>query len=87
MVVYRNIDKELIDEALHGIADAATAIGEAIKRFNRVVIDGVGDGIPYLIWQGGRRFRSIQSGRIQQYLLFSALMLLAVGTFFILQLF
>lgn len=87
VVVYRNIDKELIDEALHGIADAATAIGEAIKRFNRVVIDGVGDGIPYLIWQGGRRFRSIQSGRIQQYLLFSALMLLAVGTFFILQLF
>lgn len=87
VVVYRSIDKEMIDEALHGMADAAIAIGEAIKRFNRVVIDGVGDGIPSLIWQGGRRFRSIQSGRVQQYLLFSALMLLALGTFFILQLF
>lgn len=86
-IAYVAIDKETIDEFLHGIGDVFVAIGEACKRFNRVVIDGVGDGIPMMIWQGGRWFRNLQSGRIQQYLLFSALMMLAIGTFFVLQLF
>ncbi|NDJ84552.1 MAG: hypothetical protein GYB66_01570 [Chloroflexi bacterium] len=86
-VAYLAIDKETIDETLHSIADAFVFVGETFKRFNRVVIDGVGDGIPMLLWGTGRWFRNLQSGRIQQYLLFSALMLLAIGTFFLLQLF
>ena len=86
-IAYVAIDKETIDEMLHSIADLFIWIGEACKRFNRVVIDGVGDGIPMMIWQGGNWFRNLQSGRIQQYLLFSAFMLLAIGTFFVLQLF
>ncbi len=86
-VAYQSIDKELIDETLHAIADFFIGIGETFKRFNRVVIDGVGDGIPTMIWAGGKWIRNLQSGRLQQYLLFSALMLLAIGTFLILQLF
>jgi len=86
-IAYVAIDKETIDEFLHGVGDFFVGIGEVCKRFNRVVIDGVGDGIPMMIWQGGRYFRNLQSGRIQQYLLFSALMMLAIGTFFVLQLF
>jgi hypothetical protein len=50
-----------------------------------VVIDGVGDGIPILIGKAGAWFRQVQSGRVQQYLIFVAIMLLALGLFFILQ--
>lgn len=82
---YRAIDKDTIDGILETIAVTFNNLGEAIKRFNRVVIDGVGDGIPELIVQGGRWFRNIQSGRVQQYLLFTAVMLLALGLFFVLR--
>lgn len=86
-VSYLSIDKETIDETLHGIADFFVWVGEAVKRFNRVVIDGVGDGIPRLLYEAGQWFRNLQSGRIQQYMLFTALMLLALGTFLVLQVF
>ncbi|MCI0710257.1 MAG: NADH-quinone oxidoreductase subunit L [Chloroflexi bacterium] len=84
-VVAIGIDKETIDGLLEGIGEVATFIGETFKRFNRVFIDGVGDGIPMLIGLGGNRFRNIQSGRIQQYLLFTALFLIAIGAFFVAQ--
>lgn len=84
-VVYIGIDKETIDGILEGIGEAAIFMGETVKRFNRVFIDGVGDGIPMLIGRGGNSFRNIQSGRIQQYLLFTALFLIAIGAFFVAQ--
>lgn len=84
-VVDEGIDRETIDGTLEMIGEMTIGLGETIKAFNRTFIDGVGDGIPMLIGKGGSWFRNIQSGRIQQYLLFTALMLLAIGTFFILQ--
>ncbi|MBZ0310198.1 MAG: hypothetical protein K8I82_29330, partial [Anaerolineae bacterium] len=80
VVTYRWIDKETIDELLVMIADGAVWIGEAVKRFNYVVIDGVGDGIPRLIGEFGGWFRNIQSGRVQQYMLFVAAAALLLGT-------
>lgn len=82
---YRKVDKETIDGILETIAVGFNNIGEAIKRFNHVIIDGVGDGIPQLIGLSGRWFRNLQSGRVQQYLLFTAVMLLAIGLFFVLR--
>jgi NADH-quinone oxidoreductase subunit L len=82
---YLAIDKETIDGTLETIADTTIFIGETLKNFNKTFIDGVGDGIPILIGKFGAWFRNVQSGRIQQYLLFSALLLLAIGTFFVLQ--
>lgn len=80
VVTYRWIDKETIDELLFMFADGAVWIGEAIKRLNYVVIDGVGDGIPRLIGMFGGWFRNIQSGRVQQYMLFVAAAALMLGT-------
>ncbi|MBI5931361.1 MAG: NADH-quinone oxidoreductase subunit L [Chloroflexi bacterium] len=82
---YQAIDKDTIDGILETIAVIFNNLGEGIKRFNHVIIDGVGDGIPQLIGLGGRWFRNIQSGRVQQYLLFTAVMLLAIGLFFVLR--
>ncbi len=84
-IVINGIDRDTIDEILHMIGDAFTWLGEAFKRFNTVVIDGVGDGIPLAIGRFARWFRHGQTGRIQQYLLFVTLALLALGTLFIIQ--
>ncbi len=79
-VTYRMIDKETLDSLLTEIANTANNIGELIKRFNYVVIDGVGDGIPQLIGQFGSWFRNVQSGRVQQYMLFVAAAALVLGS-------
>jgi NADH-quinone oxidoreductase subunit L len=83
--VYKETDKETIDGLLESTASGAEWLGEAIKRFNYVVIDGIGDGIPQLIGVFGRWFRSVQSGYVQQYMLFIAVALLAMGALLVLQ--
>jgi len=73
------LDKGIIDGILHSIATAATFIGNLFREFNRVVIDGVGDGIPAAIVDAARSLRSMQSGHIQQYLLYVLVASLWVG--------
>lgn len=73
------LDRGVIDGVLHAIAGAAAFVGELFKRFNRVVIDGVGDGIPQGIGLFGRWFRGLQSGRIQEYMLMVIIAALAIG--------
>jgi NADH-quinone oxidoreductase subunit L len=82
---YEEVDKKTIDELLTSIGQSAVTVGEAVKRFNYVVIDGVGDGIPLAITAFSRWFRNIQSGRAQQYMLFGALALLAMGALLVIQ--
>jgi NADH-quinone oxidoreductase subunit L len=65
------IDRGIIDGALHLIAASATRVGDVCREFNRVVIDGVGDGIPAAIGDLARGLRPVQTGRIQQYMLFA----------------
>ena len=79
VVVSRVLDQGIIDGTLDFIGRAASTIGESFKRFNRVVIDGVGDGIPTGISLLGRWFRQLESGNIQQYLLMVALSVLVIG--------
>lgn len=73
------IDQGIIDGILHAIAAAATWIGELLREFNFVVIDGVSDGIPAWIASAARSLRSLQTGRIQQYLLYTLIAALVVG--------
>jgi len=70
-LVSQIMDKGIIDGALHLVGRAAIWIGELFREFNRVVIDGVGDGIPEMIVSGARDLRRMQSGHIQQYLLYA----------------
>jgi NADH-quinone oxidoreductase subunit L len=73
------LDKGIIDGILHTIAATATWVGNLFREFNRVVIDGVGDGIPEAIADAARSLRSVQSGHIQQYLLYVLVATLWVG--------
>ena len=84
-IVIQAIDKETIDGVLEFIAEAFTLLGEAFKRFNTVVIDGFVDGLVYALGDFARWFRQVQTGKVQQYLLFVTLALLAIGTLFLIQ--
>jgi NADH:ubiquinone oxidoreductase subunit 5 (subunit L)/multisubunit Na+/H+ antiporter MnhA subunit len=85
VVVIQGIDKETIDGVLESIAESFVWLGEAFKRFNTVVIDGFIDGVLGLLLSFARWFRQAQTGRVQQYLLFVTLALLAIGTILIIQ--
>jgi NADH-quinone oxidoreductase subunit L len=84
-IVIQAVDKETIDGMLESIADGFTWLGEAFKRFNTVVIDGTVDGVLYNLGAFAQWFRQTQTGRVQQYLLFVTLALLAIGTLLIVQ--
>jgi NADH-quinone oxidoreductase subunit L len=71
--VYEWIDRGIIDGTLHLIGRTVYRIGHYMKRFEEVVISGgvdkVKDGVLYL----ANEFRSLQSGRIQEYIVVSVL--------------
>jgi NADH-quinone oxidoreductase subunit L len=73
------LDRGIIDGVLHAVAAVAERIGDVFKEFNRVVIDGVGDGIPEAIADAARGMRPVQSGRIQQYMLYALIAALVMG--------
>jgi NADH:ubiquinone oxidoreductase subunit 5 (subunit L)/multisubunit Na+/H+ antiporter MnhA subunit len=79
------VDRGIIDDLLHSIAAGFVWLGEAVKRFNTVVIDGFIDGVVYSLGDFAKWFRQAQTGRVQQYLLFVTLALLAIGTLLIIQ--
>jgi NADH-quinone oxidoreductase subunit L len=83
VVVSEFMDRGVIDGFLHLIARVFTFTGDLLKVFNLWLIDGVGDGIPQAIGRFGMWFRRLQSGRIQQYLLYTALALLIIGVIFV----
>ncbi len=83
VVVSEFMDKGVIDGILHTIAKVFIFIGDFIKLLNIWLIDGVGDGIPELIGMFGKRFRRIQTGRIQQYMLYVAIAVILIAIIFI----
>lgn len=82
VVSYQFIDRRIIDGILHGIARAFIWTGDFIKVLNVWLIDGFGDGIPEAVQHFGIWFRRIQTGRIQQYMLFAALAVIVIAIVF-----
>ncbi len=82
VVVSEFIDRGLIDGLLHLIGRVFAWIGDLLKVLNTWLIDGVGDGIPEGIVALGLRLRHVQSGRVQQYLLYIALAAILIGIIF-----
>lgn len=65
------IDKGAIDGTLHLIARTVYAIGRYMKRFEeRVISDGV-DAVKDAFLGAAREFRTIQTGKLQEYVLVS----------------
>src|SRR5688572_27272298 len=79
--VYKWMDKGLIDGILHVFDPITNGIGSSIRQYfdlpviNRFFGDGSAD-VTY--WFGGK-LRAIQTGRIQQYLMYALVAFIAIG--------
>ena len=75
------MDKGLIDGILHIFDPLTNGIGSSIRKYfdlpviNRFFGDGSAD-VTY--WFGGK-LRAIQTGRIQQYLMYAVIAFIAIG--------
>jgi NADH-quinone oxidoreductase subunit L len=70
-VVYRFMDRTVIDGFLHFVARASSWIGTNLRRWIDMLIinRGIGDGIGFGTNRFGRMLRVIQTGSVQEYLL------------------
>jgi len=78
---YMFLDRQVIDGALHRVAQAGLSLGSIFRNyFDAPVVNGFGDLTGSLTQSFGRLLRKVQTGQVQQYLLFVAL--LAFGGLF-----
>jgi len=79
-VVYQVIDKGLIDGILHLFGKGTAIIGSALRNLiDKPVINAFfGDGTANLMQGTGRGLQPIQTGRIQQYMLATLLVMLII---------
>jgi NADH-quinone oxidoreductase subunit L len=80
-VVYKFIDQGLIDGILHIFGPATDRIGSFIRRYIDLLIvnQTVGDGSYKITQWFGYKLRAIQTGRIQQYMMFALVVFITVG--------
>jgi NADH-quinone oxidoreductase subunit L len=80
-VVYKFMDQKVIDGVLHLFGPGTAGIGTAIRNyFDLPIINrGIGDGSYKVTWWIMKVVRPIQTGRVQQYLLFALVTFIVVG--------
>ncbi|RPI28976.1 MAG: NADH-quinone oxidoreductase subunit L [Chloroflexota bacterium] len=79
--VYKFLDRGVIDGILHGFASLFMPVGSALRNFiDKRVVNGIGDFVGEGIKWFGRRFRFIQTGRVQQYMIMA--LVFAFGALF-----
>ncbi|MGD2077913.1 MAG: NADH-quinone oxidoreductase subunit L, partial [Chloroflexota bacterium] len=71
--VYEWVDRGVIDGTLHLIGRAVYRLGYYMKRFEEVVISGGVDKLKDGVLWTANEFRSLQSGRIQEYVVVSVI--------------
>jgi NADH-quinone oxidoreductase subunit L len=79
--VYQWLDKGLIDGFLHIFGPATQSLGSIIRnKFDLPVINRFfGDGSANVTYGAGERLRTIQTGRVQQYLMFALVIFIVIG--------
>ena len=79
--VYQWLDKGLIDGFLHIFGPATQGLGSIIRNyFDLPVINRFfGDGSANVTYGAGERLRTIQTGRVQQYLMFALVIFIVIG--------
>ena len=67
---YKWMDRKIIDGAIHWVARMSIVIGSFLRNFiDKPIVNGFGDWIGESTKKLGTVFRSIQTGRVQQYML------------------
>ena len=81
---YRWIDQGLIDGFLHSIAFISTRVGSALRNYiDAPVVNGFGDFIGEGTKRLGQKFRIVQTGRLQQYMLMAVVLALGTMAYFL----
>ena len=71
--VYQTVDKGFIDGVvLHGTARLVFTLGFYMRRFEEIVISGGVDRVKDAFLDAAREFRTIQTGKLQEYALVSS---------------
>lgn len=80
-LVYQVMDQGLIDGILHLFGRGTAAIGSGLRNvIDKPVINAfLGDGTARVVQGSGRQLRPMQTGRIQQYMLTSLLVMLILA--------
>jgi NADH-quinone oxidoreductase subunit L len=80
-LVYKWIDQRLIDGILHAFGPITEKVGSFIRKYIDLLIvnEAVGDGSYKVTWWFGRNLRGVQTGRVQQYLMFALVIFMLVG--------
>jgi NADH-quinone oxidoreductase subunit L len=80
-LVYKWMDQGLIDGVLHSFGPVTDGIGSFVRKYIDLLIvnEAVGDGSYKVTWWFGRNLRGVQTGRIQQYLMFALVIFMLVG--------
>jgi NADH-quinone oxidoreductase subunit L len=83
-VVYQWMDKGLIDGILHTFGKVTAWLGDTIRTYIdlKVINETIGDGTAEVVKLSGHKLRPIQTGRIQQYMMVSLIVLILVGLLF-----
>jgi NADH-quinone oxidoreductase subunit L len=72
--VYRWLDRGVIDGVLHAIGRTALRVGSFLRNaIDLPIVNGFGDAVGEGVKRAGRRFRVIQTGRVQEYLVIGLL--------------
>jgi len=80
-VVYKFLDKGVIDGILHIFGPTTGGIGKFIReKIDLPVINGlIGDGSANITYWFGGKLRAIQTGRVQQYLMLALVTFIIIG--------
>ncbi|HLF75445.1 MAG TPA: hypothetical protein VI524_13905, partial [Anaerolineales bacterium] len=80
-LVSRWMDQGFIDSILHLFGPVTDRIGSFVRRYVDLLIvnQAMGDGSYKVTWWFGRSLRPVQTGRIQQYLMFALVVFMLVG--------
>jgi len=81
--VYAWLDRGLIDGILHTVAKGAYTAGEGNRWFDKKVVDRTVDLVAIMIGSVGKSFRSLQTGRVQNYLLVAAVSVAVFVAFYL----
>ncbi len=73
--VYEIVDKNLIDGILHGVARAFYAFGRYMKRLEELVFGDFVDWTKDVFLKGADYTRELETGKIQEYVMVSALII------------
>jgi NADH-quinone oxidoreductase subunit L len=67
------VDRGLIDKLIDGIAWAARQLAGIDAWIDRTIVDGLVNATANATWNTGLRLRSLQTGRLRQYVVFIVL--------------